>query len=1166
MGSDRIPLESALVRVWRNDTPVGAGFLAGPHHVLTAAHVVATALDVPDTGPHPPGPVEVDFPLLAPGRRQPARIAAWVPVGDDLRGDIAGLELHHPPPEGAAPLVLTRSGGLTPDQLVMVGFPQRLEIGSWVYGRRAGPVATGWVEIHSEPGREATLEPGFSGTAVWGPDLAAAVGMVVRRVTGAPPKLGYMITVDTLLSAWPDLADVIEREPPFRALRPFDERDADLFFGRDEQSERLAKRVRAAPVVCVVGPSGVGKSSLLRAGVLPRLADLDVAVLRPSDASTPLRSLAAALARLLHGRADSIERVDDLAKRLADSGVADVVAAVLAKSGAERLVVAVDQFEEIFDLPEADQAAFTAVLSAAARPSSRWSVLLNLRDTFLGAALKAPATVNLAAHWLTMTVGELSSDQLRQAITGPLARIGTVECEPGLVDRLVEDVQTASSPLPLLQFTLTQLWERRRRGLLRHETYDELGGVRGALAAYAEDVWTALDPASRDTATRLLMQLIRPLPDADLAVRRTARRDELDAEQWAVAQRLAGTRLLVLRVSPEPGVELAHESLLTQWERLREVATRYRAFRTWQETLRQRMRQWSDEGSAPRRLLSGPDLRDANRWAREHRADLGPAERDYVDRSNRRRLRRAARVSIVLVVALVSAVVTYQSVDRRRATLAADDMAAKSARLRGHDSHSSLQMALRAYRTDPDVKLSLSDWSVKGIDRVLPDYANRAAEPAEPDLRDSPEPTGSADFAKQASADGSRVVTLDSARRPVVWDIDGDRVTPIRLAHLLSPNERVSRFTISRSGRYVAFAHFLAFRFPSVTGPTDADGLPAVDPARHPTCTPASMASIGTCLVVYDLDAQRVTLAVKLDSTPMMYAELAIDPDDDVLTVVLPGRSELNLPAMVDSANRILSWDLSTGQRTEGSLPWRGWITDLWLAPGGKTATIQEILPSDRPGLPFRLRLSTLDLTGTPTAAVLADYVDTTAISLDWRTLATSMKVPAGDKHLVVWDTRTRAETTRVTGLSEPEARGTVGLDATGSTLLLSWYESFDLSITDVRDHPKDTGHRLSTWRLPSGEKQTRWSYGIGWSNAFLLGDTSGPVLLVSTTAVGVVLPHPNRPPPLRRLTDGVTERSDLSTGELVDRICEVLADPDNDQMIEKSIPQDAYEGELCPN
>ncbi|MEJ2858661.1 MULTISPECIES: serine protease [unclassified Saccharothrix] len=1158
------------MRVWRGDVPVGAGFLAGPAHVLTAAHVVAAALDVREGGPRPDGPVEIDFPLLAPGRRIAARVAAWVPVGDDLSGDIAGLDLLELPPEGGTPLVLSRSGGLTPDQLVMVGFPHRLEIGSWVYGRRAGPVATGWVEVHSEPGREARLEPGFSGTAVWGPELDAAVGMVVRRVTGAPPKLGYMITVDALLAAWPGLADVIEREPPFRALRPFDEQDADLFFGREEQSERVAKLVRTAPVVCVVGPSGVGKSSLLRAGVLPRLADVDVVVLRPSDASTPLRSLATALDRLLHGRADDVERVDALVARLAGGGIADVVAAVLDRSGKDRLVVAVDQFEEVFDLPQADQVAFTAVLRAALRPAARWAVLLNLRDTFLGTALRAPATVQLAGRWLPVTVGELTSSQLRAAITGPLARIGTVECEPGLVDRVVEDVQTASSPLPLVQFTLTELWQRRRRGLLRHETYDELGGVRGALAAYAEDVWTALDPEARRTATRLLVQLIRPLPDGDLTVRRTARREELDADQWAVAQRLAATRLLVLRVAPGPGVELAHESLLSHWARLREVAARYRDFRTWQETLRQRMRRWSDERSAPRRLLSGADLRDANRWSREHRADLSPAEREYVGLSNRRRLRRAARVAVVLVLALVAAVVTQQSVDRQRATLAANDMAAKAAALRIHDSHSGLQMALRAYRTDSDVKINpLPDWSVTEVDRLLPDYTVVASAPNEPDPRGGPPglrpiPVGDADFAKKVSADGQRLVTTDSARRAVVWDIDGERVTTTRLDHLFGPNDRTNAVTISRSGRYVAFVQMVGFRTLKVTGPTDENGMPALDPAEYPTCAPVNMFMFEACLVVYDVDARRVAVAAKLGATLTSVAEVAIDPDDKVVAVVMPTFPVADLAEMVASENRVRTWDLRTGQpREEHSVPWRGWITDLWFAPGARTATVQEIVgdEGERP----RLRLSTVDFSGPTTRVELADHVDSSAVSLDWRVLAATTTTPAG-KHAVVWDTETRAETARVTALSEKERDGTVGLDATGDTLLISWREDLDTSITDIRKLPRGFGDRLSSWRLPTGEKQDTASFDTGWSTALLLDDTDGPVLLVSTSAIGVVLPHPNRPPPLRRLTAAVTDQPRLDTDDLVDRLCEVLADPENDQTIEKSYPEDADRGELCPS
>ncbi|ANZ41571.1 hypothetical protein BBK82_42090 [Lentzea guizhouensis] len=844
---------------------------------------------------------------------------------------------------------------------------------------------------------------------------------------------------------------------------------------------------------------------------------------------------------------------------------------MLARSGADRLVVAVDQFEELFDLPEADQAAFTAVLRAVVRPAARWSVLLNLRDTFLGTALRAPATVDLAAHWLPVTVGELSSSQLREAITGPLARIGTVECEPGLVDRLVEDVQTASSPLPLLQFTLTELWRQRRRGLLRHETYDRSGGVRGALAVYAKDVWAALDPASRHTATRLLMQLIRPLPDGDLAVRRTARRDELDAEQWAVAQRLAGTRLLVLRVSPVPGVELAHESLLVQWDQLREVAAEHREFRAWQETLRQRMRQWTDEGSASRRLLSGADLRDANRWARAPGRPR-PAERDYVARSNRRRVRLAARVAVVLVVALVAAVLTYQSVGERRATLAANDMAAKSLRLRVHDTYGGLQMAVRAYRTDPEVKLfPAPDWAVKGVDRVLPDYTMVASEPDEPDPRAPaglrPIPMDGSDFATKVSADGRRLVTVDSARRVVVWDV-GDRVTATRLDHLFGPHDTAYNITISRSGEYVAFVQRVGFAKLSVTGQTDADGLPSIDPGEHATCVPDSMAEVGECLVVYDIGARRVTTAVKLNRTFGSISALSIDPRDGVVAAVRPTRPVAATEAdLVNAENRLVTWDLATGrQRDDLLLPWRGWVADLWLAPGGEEATVQEILANDRPGPTARIQLSAVRLTGTPTRTPLADHVGSSAISLDWQTLAARVPAPGGGQQVVVWDVTDRRETARVTGLSEKEATGTVGLDATGATVLLSWTERLDTSITDVRDIPDDYGNRLSTWHLATGEKKDTWAYQIGWDDAFLLGDTSGPVLLVSTSAIGVVLPHRDEPPPLRRHTDTLTDRPRLETGELVDRLCAVLADPENDKNVEKSVPKDAHEGDLCPS
>ncbi|ROP37072.1 trypsin-like peptidase domain-containing protein [Saccharothrix texasensis] len=1162
---ERVPVEAALVRIWRGEVVVGAGFLAGPRHVVTAAHVVADALGGVD-GEWPAGPVEVDFPLVAAGRRVSGRVVAWAPVDEDLRGDVAGLELVGAPPAGAAPLVLTRSGGVTPDQLVMVGFPRRLEMGSWVYGRRGGPVATGWVEIHCEPGRESALEPGFSGSPVWGPELDAAVGMVVRRITGAPPKMGYMITVDTVLSAWPELAEVIEREPPFRALRPFDEQDAELYFGREEQAEQLVKLARAAPAVCVVGPSGVGKSSLLRAGVLPRLrSDAAVAVLRPSDAGTPLRSLAGALDRLLTPGGTSPERVDRLVERLTGGGVADVVAAVLERTGHDRLVVAVDQFEEVFGYPAADQAEFTGVLRAALRPAARWSVLLNLRDTFLGAGLRNPATVELAAGWLPVTVGELTSSQLRRVITAPLARIGTVAYEPGLVDRLVEDVQRAAGPLPLLQFALTELWARRRRGLLLHEAYDELGGVRGALAGYAQDVWAALDPASRRVATRLLVQLVRPLPDGDLAVRRTARRDELDEDQWAIAQRLASTRLLVLRVEPEPGVELAHESLLTQWGHLRDAAAEHREFRTWQESLRERMRRWTDERFAPRRLLAGPDLRDANRWAREHHADLAPAERAYLAAGNRRRRRRAAGTAAVLVVALVAAVLTYRTVDERRAALAAGDLVAKSEALHAADSHGGVQLALRAYRTDPEVRFTRSpDWGVDPADRLLPDYTAVGSGTSAQDP--SSKSVDVVRMSKKVSADGRRFATTDSARHVVVWEVAGDRVTAIPLGHLFGPSDVASEVTISRGGRYVAFTQSVSWNSTksSVTGPVDLEGLPRIDPADYPTCVPASMASSLACLVVYDLDERRVASAVQLGGFTFVNAVLSIDRDDEVVAVVLSKHSSLGPGA---TENDLVSWDLRTGEKREARrLPWHSWITGLWLGPGGRDAVLRETV-ADAAAPSLRTVLSDVDLAGESTRREITGHTATTAVSLDWTTFVATVSTSGEGREVVVWDARSRAVTTLVGGLSREEGLGAVGLDAAGATLLVYWSAGYDTTSTDLRDVAGTRRDFLSTWALPTGEKRGTVAYDHSWSYLVPLADlATGPLALISTSTVGLVLPHADRPSPLDRVLAVEPVREQRSTDEIMDRLCGLLADPNTDDAVRKMVPQDAYQGDVCPS
>lgn len=1157
----RIPLEAALVRVWRGDVVVGAGALVGPRQVLTAAHVVAGP-----GGEAPGGPVELDFPLVAPGHRLVAGVAAWEPLRDDRTGDVAGLRLTVDPPPGARPLVLAAHRGPPGPQLITVGFPERLELGSWAYARPAGAVATGWIELHSEPGRETALAPGFSGAPVWDPRADAAVGMVVQRVTGAPPKIGYMLPVRRLLAAWPELAGIIERTPPFLGLRPFTEHDTALFFGREELTDRLVAHARRAPVVSVIGPSGVGKSSLLLAGVLPRLrADgTAVAVLRPSDAGTPLRALALAVDRLLAPDRDPLDRVDEvtaLAGRLARGELLDVAAAL-----GRRLVVAVDQFEEVFAGPEPDRAAFTRAL----RTGPGVSVLLNLRDTFLGASLRTPATAALAASWLPVTVGELGPRELRRVLTKPLAGVGTVGYEQGLVERILDDVQSAPGALPLLQFALTELWERRSGGLLTHAAYDALGGVRGALAGYAESVWDSLEPPARAAGERLLVQLVRPLPDELLTVRRTAPRTELDEAQWTVAQRLATSRLLVLRTAPDAGVELAHESLAAGWRRLAELAAEHRDFRLWQEGLRQRRARWLAEDNAPRRLPTGADLRDAARYARERPGDLSAGEHEYVAAGLRRRRTRALRAGAAALVLVVAIALTYRSTGEQRSELAARDLAASAERLRGDDRFGSVQLALRAERTDPEADTSRS-WpsGLAGVDKLVPDYFSETSSLSLPSAVPTPADWVAQDTAEQSgrvSADGKALVTEDPAGHGALWHLgaDGGVTRDAGFDTLFGRGDQLVEAAISRSGRYVGYVARLQATLPGEPGgPVDDDGLPLPVPDAKPTCDLPSVASIASCVVAYDAVEQRVVFAAPVAGVIPPVTAISFDPGDTTMGYVVSNATIIDAPSTV--VNTLHEVDLPSGrERPARTLGWHSFVYGLWLGPGAREALVVEFLP--RPGerqygrgALARVRLGE----ASPVREELVGVMDRIAVSLDFSTVAVS-QVPegGGGEPVLVFRSWAGGPVLRIPALSDAAQHGAPALTADGSTLVVAERPDLPMATaTDIRDLNEETRTVVTAWTVPGGERRdTGFALPTGWRGVVPLGGLDGPVLLLNGDVTGYAAAGGGRPAPLRRITQGP------GAAVTPDRLCALLAGPENDSAVRDLVPKDAYQGELCPS
>ncbi|HEX9336665.1 MAG TPA: hypothetical protein VF892_12305, partial [Pseudonocardiaceae bacterium] len=805
----------------------------------------------------------------------------------------------------------------------------------------------------------------------------------------------------------------------------------------------------------------------------------------------------------------------------------------------------------------------------------------------------------LARRWLPITLGEMTEADLRRVMTGPLARVGSVSFADGLVERILDDLRRTPNPLPLLEFTLAELWERRSGGWLTNAAYERLGGVSEALAGYAERVWSGLDPQTRTTAQRLLAQLARPVPGDELTVRRTALRGDCDDAQWALAQRLATTRLLTLHeVSagragdrPVPGVELAHDSLLTHWNRLRELTERYRMFRLWQDGLRQRIETWSSSRSPKSRLLSGADLRDANRWAGSHGEHLGAAERAYIAASVRRRRRLRSRIAVAIVVVLVVAGVVYERRSGQVAEATAKVMAARAQELHSADSYGALELDLRAYRTDSSVGLTLAYAGTYGmVDKLLPDYrfaelpaapqpatttATKATTattattgpPANPGTSRSPfEIEG---LAQTASADGRLLAATDPASQVSLWQVTGNRVEGGPIPDVFGPLDFSSAPVVSRSGRYVAFLQTVAPKIDpnNIHGPVDSNGLPAIDPSQYPTCVPKDVESVVPCLVVYDTTQHRISFFEDIPQVPSLTSGLflqSIDPTDHVLGAVIPDD-----PTPLSAGwfqNTLYLYDLSNGRLLRKvRLPWRSVVGELWLGPGGRTAVVAEALGGGNDNSVDHESLSFVDLSGTSVVRqqIANGMTSTTdvAMSLDGRTVAAIVPVTGGGTQLVAWATATGTVTARVAGLTKEEGNGSLALDATGSRAWIAGRSDFIATrATNVEQILPAAMDQVLVLSLPSGARIGQFPLEQGWSAVWPLGSgLDAPLALVSGSTLGLVLPRPGAQPPARRLT------SDAS-GDLSDaRLCTLLGEPNQDKAAHDLAPSGAYQGPLCP-
>jgi DNA-binding SARP family transcriptional activator/WD40 repeat protein len=493
-----------------------------------------------------------------------------------------------------------------------------------------------------------------------GERLPMDLGEALRRAEtaqGSDDDAAIHAELISILGTRPDgrAAVFVGPRNPYKGLRPFLEADALDFFGREAFIERLVDRLsnigQASRFIAVVGPSGSGKSSAVRAGLVAAIRGDAVPgsdawfVTEMHPGHHPLEELDAALMRV------AVRPPSDLLGRLESGprGLLEVADAIV-PDGSELLVI-VDQFEETFTLTENedDRALFLESLRVAtADPMSRVRVIVTLRADFYDRPLRYPRMGELLGS-STEVLSPLTPEELERAIVRPAEHSG-LQVDRGLVPQIAADVAEQAGALPLVQYALTELYDRRHEGRLTLEAYREIGGVGGALAASAEHLYASRHRAGREAVRQLFLRLVtlgegmadtrRRVPLSRFA---TIEVDALTMD--AVIDSYGRHRLLTFDRDPatrEPTVEIAHEALLDAWERLRGWIDEAREDLRMGRRLSEAAREWERSEHDPSFLLTGSRLDQSQSWESSTTLALGIEERAYLSASvARRELARA---------------------------------------------------------------------------------------------------------------------------------------------------------------------------------------------------------------------------------------------------------------------------------------------------------------------------------------------------------------------------------------------------------------------------------------------------------------------------------------------------------------------------------------------
>ncbi|MCG8424960.1 MAG: serine/threonine protein kinase, partial [Proteobacteria bacterium] len=437
-------------------------------------------------------------------------------------------------------------------------------------------------------------------------------------------------------------------ECPYPGMTAFQECDASRFFGRITDIAPMVQRLRDQPLVAVVGQSGIGKSSFVRAGLVPALKSSDesweVLVTRPGR--QPTAALAALLGPLAHtgGHADgsnvaaTVARHGELTRRLwREPGLPGTMLRNRARQKRGRILLFVDQFEELYTLvaDPAEHRQYAACLAGAADdPSSPLRVVLAMRSDLLDRVADHRDLLDRLTRGL-LFLPAMNRTGMRSALVEPLEMAGYAFESESVIDDMLDALEGTAGALPLLQFTAAKLWDARdrRRRLLTAASYQALGGVAGALASHADEVLSGLATAQK----RLTRSIFQRLVTSD-GTRALADVEELEqladdsTEVRILLDHLVAGRLLGMGRGEQEGsvVEIVHESLIDSWPTLRRWREESAEDSAFLEQLCAAARQWQSMDRPTGLLWRGGAMQEAQRFHRRYQGELSPRERDYL--------------------------------------------------------------------------------------------------------------------------------------------------------------------------------------------------------------------------------------------------------------------------------------------------------------------------------------------------------------------------------------------------------------------------------------------------------------------------------------------------------------------------------------------------------